>query len=290
MTTPLAIVCGAGIGAGIFLVILGFTTTPATVTKGTSGFRQLLRLVGLTKDGRVYADRKLILVGVAVGLIVGLFTGMYVLILAVPVAAVVLPTLLRAPPQSQDVKNVGDLTAWVRALSGNLVGGQSGLEVAIRTTLRGAPDSVRPSLTLLIARLDATQRLQDALLAWADDMNTYQGDLVAAVLIKEADRRSGGATESLAPITESLADLAKALQQIEAERSMARMTVRMVTIVTIVIPTVAAFSGYMAPYATPVGQVVFLVLFAAFIATLLAMRKVSQGKPLPRFLPADGRI
>jgi hypothetical protein len=40
----------------------------------------------------------------------------------------------------------------------------------------------------------------------------------------------------------------------------------------------------MAPYATPIGQVLLGLLLAAFAGALLWMRKVAAGTTMPRFL------
>lgn len=287
MTAPLSAVLGAAIGIGVLLVVVGAFVAPPEVqpqrTRVLVG--RVLRYVGLDVGGRLYAYRWFLLGGAALGLAIGFFTGWYALMVAIPVASVTLPALLLKETRSQDASRAADLTAWVRALAGNLVGGQSGLEVAIRSTYRGAPDSLRPSLAMLIARLDAAQPIKPTLRAWADEMDDYSADLVAAVLILESDRRSGGLSEALNELARSLADQSRALQEVENERSGARTSVRLVSIVTIVVLVGASLSGYMAPYGSPLGQVVFLVLFGAFIATLAIMRMVGQGKPIPRFLP-----
>jgi hypothetical protein len=285
MTAQVALLLGAGVGMGALLIIVGLSTEPAEV-KGPSRVQALLRLLGMTQGGRLYQDRRLILGCIVVGFVIGVFTGWYVGAILLPFAAATMPGLLRAPVQSQEAGKVADLTAWVRALSGNLAGGSAGLESAIRNTFRAAPKSLRPTLAVLIARLDAMQPLRVVLRAWADEVGDFQGDLVAAVLILEADERSGGLSDALDGLARSLADQAKAMQEIENERAEVRTNIRLVTIIAAGSLTLFALSGWMAPYATPAGQVVFLVLFCAFVGLLLLMRKVGQGKPIERFLPA----
>jgi hypothetical protein len=38
------------------------------------------------------------------------------------------------------------------------------------------------------------------------------------------------------------------------------------------------------PYSSPIGQVILVVLLAAYVATLVWMRRMAIGKTLPRFL------
>jgi tight adherence protein B len=288
VTTTLSALTGIALGGGLLLVIIGLFVEPGEKRprRESVALRRVSQYVGLGPGGRLHKYRWIMLGGAILGLVVGLISGWYALVIAIPVAAVALPILLVKETSSQDATMATDLTTWVRALSGNLVGGQAGLEVAIRSTYRGAPDKLKPALAMLIARLDAAQPIKSSLRAWADEVDDYSADLVAAVLILEADRRSGGVSEALGELAKSLADQAKALQEVENERSGARTSVRLVTIVTVVVLVGASLSGYMAPYGTPLGQVVFLVLFAAFLGTLAIMRYVGQGKPIPRFLPA----
>jgi tight adherence protein B len=278
---------GIALGAGLLLVIVGLFVEPPEKRprQNSVALRRVLTLAGLNAGGPLHRFRWMLLGGAVVGLVIGLFSGWYALAIAIPVASVALPTLLLKESRSQDAGRATDLTTWVRALSGNLVGGQAGLEVAIRSTYRGAPDALKPSLAMLIARLDAAQPIKASLRAWADEVDDYSADLVAAVLILESDRRSGGVSDALAELARSLADQARALQEVENERAGARTSVRLVTIVTIFVLAGASLTGYMAPYGTPLGQIMFLVLFVAFLGTLALMRYVGQGKPIPRFLP-----
>jgi Flp pilus assembly protein TadB len=290
-TTLASALLGLAIGGGIWLVIAGIQRAEATIrpVRTESPLAPLARMLGVDKDGRLYRYRWLMLIGAGAGLLVGLITGWFALTLVIPIALVGLPALLSKGGPSSEVTRLADLTAWVRSLSGILVGGASGLEVAIRSTYRGAPATIRPALSVLVARLDAQQPLRTALRAWADDMNDHSADMVAAALILESDRRSGGVSDALTQLAHSLADHAKSLQAIESERSTARTTARFVAIITVLVLSVVALGGYMAPYGTPEGQFVFLLLFVAYMATLLAMRKFAQGKPTPRFLPASSK-
>ena len=48
---------------------------------------------------------------------------------------------------------------------------------------------------------------------------------------------------------------------------------------------ILAVSGtYVEPYQSPLGQVILVALLAMYVATLIWMRRMAAGKPLPRFL------
>ena len=79
-------------------------------------------------------------------------------------------------------------------------------------------------------------------------------------------------------------------RQIAADQAKPRTTARTVTVITLGVLGILAFTGdYIEPYGTPLGQVVLAVLLAAYVATLLWMRRMAVAKPLPRFLDLDAR-
>ena len=76
----------------------------------------------------------------------------------------------------------------------------------------------------------------------------------------------------------------------EAGRAKPRGSARLVTLFSLVVLLILAFTGdYVAPYRTPVGQGVLIFLLLAYAGGLLWMRKMAEGKPLPRFLGPTAR-
>ena len=58
-----------------------------------------------------------------------------------------------------------------------------------------------------------------------------------------------------------------------------------VTLISASVLVVLALSGsYVEPYSSPIGQVILLVLLSSYVGTLVWMRRMATGKPLPRFL------
>lgn len=59
------------------------------------------------------------------------------------------------------------------------------------------------------------------------------------------------------------------------------------TLISASVLIVLALSGsYIEPYRSPIGQVMLVVLLSAYVGTLIWMRRMANGKPLPRFLDA----
>lgn len=289
MTTLIAVLAGLGVGLGVWFVVVGaqrHEPMPKPV-RTTPPFYGLLRLFGLTKGGPLHPQRRVLGIGAVAGLVVGIVTGWWSLVLIVPVLIVGLPSLFRTTTQSNEVETLTDLTAWVRSLIGVLSGGAVGLEQAIAATLHSAAPSVRPSLARLVARLEARQPIKPALYRWAEEMDDYSADMIASAMILESDNRTGAVAPALRQLAESLSAQAKARREIETERSTGRATVRWVTIVTLVVLAATAMSGYLSGYDSPLGQVVAVVLFCAYVVCLLWMRNISLGQPIPRFLPDE---
>jgi TRAP-type uncharacterized transport system fused permease subunit len=79
----------------------------------------------------------------------------------------------------------------------------------------------------------------------------------------------------------------RARRQVEADRAKPRATARWVTLISTGVLLILALSGtYVAPYKSPFGQVVLVILLAAYVSTLLWMKHMAMGRSLPRFLDA----
>jgi tight adherence protein B len=285
MTALSAAVIVILIGAGILVIIAG--QRPVDPTAPGPRRSQLLDLLGLRASGAIGRRRRIAAAATGVAVLLAAVTGLWILVPLTPAAILGLPSLLRRSRANEEVQRLGDLESWIRGLSGTLVGGSVGLEQALRASLGSAPPSLRPALSGLVARLDAQQPIRGALTRWADEMDDYISDLVAACLILEAERREGAVTKALDELAETVAELTASRRQIEADRSGPRSTARWVTIFSIgTIGLLALTSSYASWYATGVGQITAIVLITAYAGCLLWMRKIASGTPIPRFLPA----
>jgi Flp pilus assembly protein TadB len=283
MTAPLVAAAGAIlIGAGLLTIVAAFRAPAAGATPRR--FRDLRR--GLRAIATL--SRRLTRVGVvaaaAAGLLVWVLSGWAVAAVILPAAAVVVPSLLRVPDTKRTIKRLEAMEEWTRSLSGVLTVGV-GLEEALVATLRSAPEPIRPEVAQLVARLRARWSTEDALRMFADDLDDATGDLVAANLILGARRRGAGVASVLDSLAESVAADVRARRAIEADRAKPRATARWVTLITIGVLAVLALTGsYISPYGTPLGQMILILLLSLYVATLVWMRRMAAGKPLPRFI------
>ena len=233
-------------------------------------------------------SRLLLLGGLGAGLIAWLVTGWMLAIIAVPVTAVGLPMLLSAGSAASRIQRLEAMEEWTRSLAGVLTVGV-GLEQALVATLRSTPAPIAPEVTRLVARLRARWVTEDALRAFADELDDSTGDLIAANLILGARRRGAGLSSVLEGLAESVAADVRARRQVEADRAKPRATARWVTLISAGVLVILAVSGsYVAPYKSPFGQVILISLLSAYVATLVWMKRMALGRNLPRFLGTQG--
>jgi Flp pilus assembly protein TadB len=229
-------------------------------------------------------------VALAIGVVAGAFTGWLVLIVVLPAVVLGLPVLLSTSTEAGRIARLDGIAEWTRNLSGVLIAGQ-GLEQALMASLRSTPEAIRPQVSTLVARLKARWSTEAALRSFADDLDDATGDLVAAALILGSRKRGPGLAAVLTGLAESTADDVRARRQIEADRAKPRATARWVTILAAGALAVLALSGqFLAPYATPLGQVVLLVLLGCFAACLVWMRKMAASPPPARYVTSRQEV
>ncbi|EWT06790.1 membrane protein [Intrasporangium chromatireducens Q5-1] len=283
MTPAVPALSGAFVVAGILGVIVGLRRRPERPAVArptpTPSIRRLARVTPHT--------RALLAVGALAGAALALSTGWLVALVLAPAALAGLPILLSAPPATARIDRLEAMEEWTRSLAGVLTVGV-GLEQALIATMRSTPTAIRPEVSRLVARLRARWGTEPALRAFADELDDATGDLVAANLILGARRRGAGLASILEALAESVAADVRARRQIEADRAKPRATARWVTIITVGVLAVLALTGnYIRPYGSPLGQVLLAVLLTAYVATLVWMRRMATGRPMPRFLASS---
>jgi len=231
--------------------------------------------------------RLLLAIGLGIGVVGWLVTGLALAVVVAPIAVVGLPAMLSGSAASARIRRLEAMEEWTRSLGGVLSVGL-GLEQALTATLHSTPAAIAPEVGRLVARLRARWDTETALRAFADELDDATGDLIAANLILGARRRGTGLASVLEALAESVTADVRARRQVEADRAKPRASARWVTVITIVVLLMLAASGsYVAPYRTPLGEVVLAVLLASYVGALIWMRRMSLPPVAPRFLAAS---
>ena len=254
--------------------------------------RSLRRLQDLRRGARTRTaqrQRTIAALAATVGLVLAVLTGWVVAIVALPLAVLGLPTLLQTPAGKHSIKRLEALEDWTRSLSGVLSVGV-GLEQAIQATLSpSTPQEIRPEVATLVARLRARWSTQDALRAFAHDLNDRTADEIIFGLIMAAGNRGDGLARMLEDTAARASEQVRNRMRVEADLASPRFVARALTMLSLgAVAVMVLFSrNYLTAYSSPGGQLVVAVLLSIYAAALLAMRRMTTPKPLPRLLEDD---
>jgi Flp pilus assembly protein TadB len=277
VSAVLAGLAGALIVGGVLLAAVGARRRP--VPPARSSKPPLRR-----RSRRISARTGLLTgLGVLLGTAIALATGWVIAIVAVPVAMAGLPALL-APPATTHIARLEAMEEWTRSLSGVLDVGV-GLEQALIVTLRSAPRPIQREVSTMVGRLNARWPTDEALRAFADDLDDATGDLIAAKLVLASHRRGPGLAGVLESLAESVAADVRARRQVEADRDKPRATVRWITVITVLALVVLGLNTtYIEPYSSALGQVLLALLLGVDVACLVWMRLMTRSERPPRFI------
>ena len=210
-------------------------------------------------------------------------TGWPVAALATGFGVVFVPTLISTRAVRQRTARLEGLEQWTRRLSDMLTASR-GLEDALEVSARTASAAIAPQVTALARRLAARVGTQDALRAFATDIDDPAGDRIVAALLIATSQRGGGVQGVLSTLAEQLARDVAARREIEASRAEHRTTLRWI------IAFIGGFTlfaiinkSYSAPYGTFVGEAVLALVAILYAAGLTWLHKLGQ-------IPAPGRF
>jgi Flp pilus assembly protein TadB len=285
MTALLAVVCGAGVGAGLLVTLAGLR-----------GHRVLPRLDRARRHRRgsaaVAADgERQWIIGAGLGAVVWLLTGWLGAGVLAVCAVVVAPRLFVGQRQRKAwIARSEAIAAWTEMLRDTMAAAD-GVEEAIAATVPIAPAPIRGEVALLDARRRSEQSLPDALAAFARELDHPSGDLVVTALIAAAE----GEGTDFAQVLTRLAVIARSevamRREVEASRAQVHSSGRMILAVLVV--TGAGFAvvsrGYFEPYGGAGGQVALVVVAALFTAGAVSLERMSRIQVAERFTPRRTR-
>jgi tight adherence protein B len=183
------------------------------------------------------------------------------------------------------------VAAWTESLRDTATAA-AGLEQAIPATVSAAHPLLRAPVRELAARLDGRVPLPEALARFADDVDDPAADMVVAALSLNARQRAGGLERILSSLAASSRAELEMRRKVEVERrALRRQAQRIAFAVLGFCALQAVFArAWLAPYSTPLGQLVLAILLAVFIGAFARMRSLSASDPEPRFLTSPDQV
>jgi Flp pilus assembly protein TadB len=287
MQLVIAIWTGLLLVAGTWLFIAGLRRRPMDrrPVRPTRSLSDRWAAITNRPAGPAGKRRDLVLLGALIaGIVVALLSGWVIMIVVLPLAAWLLPVMLTSP-KDRDVALLEALDRWVRNLTTSLPTGKS-IPDAIRLSGQTAPQLIAEPLATLITRLNNRWSSREALLRFADDLDSPDADNVVAALVLASERGSNGAAVTLTALADSLQAQLKGRREVETERAKPYIVVRQVTLITSGTLVLAFTFGraFFQPYRTVTGQTVLAILIAAYLGSLLLLRRRARQRKRQRIL------
>ena len=274
--TALATLCGAGVGLGLVTIWAGLRGVELPRRRWASA--------------RPKVERANLRLGLAIGagVVVGATTGWPVGAVLAALAGWGAPGLLAgAKGANVAVARIEAVAGWAEMLRDTMAAA-AGLEQAIVASAPLAPLPIRAEVATLALRLEG-ERLAPALRAFADDVADPTCDLVVAALVLAAEHQAQRLGELLGSLAQAARDQATMRLRVEAGRARTRTSVRVIVGATggLVLGLAILNRGYLAPYDTPVGQLVLLLVGAVFTAAFVWLARMTRPSTTERFLTND---
>lgn len=290
MSSILAITAGLLIIGGLLAIVYGLRRQIRPASQRTESIQQWWARVTRRPPGSRGRQRDLILLlSMIIGCLLAMLTGWLILIVVLPLLALGLPYLLILP-KPRDIQLLEALDRWVRSLAVTLGTGKS-ITDAIRISRRTAPPLLADEINLLVTRLNNRWETRDALMRFADAIDSPDVDGVVAALILASSRGANGASVTLQALADSIQAQLKGRRVIEVERSKPYVVVRQVTVISLstLVLVFLLSPNFFAPYRTPLGQTLLSALLIIYLASLLLMRRKAHQPDRPRILVGEHR-
>lgn len=274
MTGWLAALAGAALVAGPLLAIVGVRRAPVRPPRPA---RRLPRIPAIPTT-------------VAAGVLVLTWwlTGWPIAALGAAAGAVTLPRMLSARDSGRRIARLEALQTWTRHLA-DVLGGSAGIEEALQSSADNPPPAIAAEVRALARRLAYRTPTEQALRAFADDLNDPTGDVIAAALILACRARGKGLREVLQGLARTVAKDVAARREIDAERATHRTTARWVIGALLGYTAFALVNqAYVAPFGTVGGQLILGIVIALYAGAFMWLHRLTRAPKGHRFLNPTG--
>lgn len=270
---------GAGIGAGILIVIIAFAPPSAKDKVGSPVSSKVQDPV--TRRSAIAAVvvglLGLLLAGNLVGLIVGMVAG-----------ALGYSALAGSSSTKDALARLEALATWMEMLR-DAVMSHRGLFAAIESTAESAPAEIRSYVQECVALVRTGARMDDAFINLAVKLDSAAADETLAPLVL-ASRFGGTDLGGLLSLAASnTREQLTIWQKAEVERAKPRRDMRLVLIVTaLLVGAMILFGGsFLKPFTSSlVGDMAGIAVAVLFGIGFFFMNRLSRPKPMPRLFPS----
>jgi Flp pilus assembly protein TadB len=277
--TGLYVLCGLCVGLGGWLFVTGLRRTPRP--DRPSGARLADRFTAGT-------GYRLLAAG-AVGVVVAAVTRWPAAAILAGLFAYAAPSLLGGGrAEAASVAKLEAIASWTEALRGSLRS-YAGIEQAIKETAELAKPPIHAHTTGLSAALTAGVRLPAALTSFKADVDHHAADLAATSLRKAAASHSGNLAGQLGWLATAVRERVAAVQRVETARTEAKTSARLVIIIVVVVGIgLYVFNRpLLAPYGSPAGQVVLLLVGGIWTLAAVWLQRLTRIPEPTRVLRDD---
>ncbi|MEZ0076290.1 type II secretion system F family protein [Planotetraspora sp. GP83] len=275
MTGWLAALAGAALVAGPLLALAGSRRAPVRLPRPSR--RRIPRIPPIPA-----------LTATAAFVVTLWLTGWPVAAIGAAVGAVTLPRMLTTRNSTLRIERLEALEAWTRHLA-DVLGGSAGIEEALQSGADNPPPPIAAEVRALARRLAFRTPTEQALRAFADDLDDPTGDVIAAALILACRARGKGLREVLQGLARTVAKDVAARREIDAERATHRTTARWVVGALLGYTAFALLNRtYVAPFSTVGGQFVLAMVIALYAGAFAWLHRLARPPKGHRFLNATG--
>jgi len=275
-TQLLAILIGGLTGAALFLAIVALYGLPPR--RPGAGPSRLDRLRRDVLSGRGAA-------AVVIGILILVSTRWVAAAVGIGLLAYNWRSLSGAGAERQAVARLEGLATWTESLR-DTIAGAVGLEQAIPSSTRIAAPAIREPLLRLVDRLHTRMPMPDALRLFAGDLDDPSADLIIAALIINSRLRGPGLRDLLGALSRSVREELDMRRKVSAERRSTRRSVQIVVLVSVGMAIGLAFidRSFLAPYSTPVGQLVLALIAVLYGLGIWWLRRLAKFETPQRLL------
>jgi Flp pilus assembly protein TadB len=280
----LAALLGAGAGLGLILILAGLRHPPAPA--GDPRWKDALaRLRSQATWPRVTST-------LAAMALVALVTRWAAGSVLAGLAAWFLPRILgRDREHERSLAQIEAMASWTEQLRDTLAAA-AGLEQSILATAPIAPEPIRDQVAGLAAAIHRGERLPAGLRGFAEAAADPAADLVVAALLLAAEQQARDLGQLLSSLADSARQHAAMRMRIAAARARVRTAARIIIGVTVLLTAglLAWSRAFLAPFSSPAGQLMLLIVGGCFTAAFWWLHKISSFTQPSRILTGLGGL